>query len=152
MLKSAELFAEVFRALRRSRNYWKSQWVSSVISGAVFLLTSLVAIVEIQKSNWFVVAALLFGLGGWILYANRLGSYIKRAKGGKLDDFFEDFQLSVYADRVEVAGPNGTARIERQSICDVHETENCVSLLQKKTIAVTILPKKMLSQQQKKCL
>ena len=59
------MFAEVFRALRRSRNYWKSQWRSSVISGAIFLLTSLVAIAEIQKGNWFVMAALLFGLGGW---------------------------------------------------------------------------------------
>ena len=97
------MFAEVFRALRRSRNYWKSQWRSSVISGAIFLLTSLVAIAEIQKGNWFVMAALLFGLGGWgwILYANRPGSYIKRAKDGKLDVFCGDFQLSVYADRVE---------------------------------------------------
>ena len=148
------MFAEVFRALRRSRNYWKSQWRSSVISGAIFLLTSLVAIAEIQKGNWFVMAALLFGLGGWgwILYANRPGSYIKRAKDGKLDVFCGDFQLSVYADRVEVAGPNGITRIERQSIYDVQETENCVFLLQKKPIAVTILPKKMLSQQQKEML
>ena len=148
------MFAEVFRALRRSRNYWKSQWISSVISGTIFLLTSLVAIAEIQKSNWFVVAAFSFGLGGWgwILYANRPGSYIKRAKDGKLDDFCGDFQLSVYADRVEVAGQNGTTRIERQSICDVQETENCVFLLQKKPIAVTILPQKMLSQQQKEML
>lgn len=101
------------------------------------------------------MAALLFGLGGWgwILYANRPGSYIKRAKDGKLDVFCpETFQLSVYADRVEVAGPNGITRIERQSIYDVQETENCVFLLQKKPIAVMILPKKMLSQQQKEML
>lgn len=148
------MFAEGFRALRRSRSYWKAQWISSVISVATLILMSLVAITEIQKGNWFVAAAFLFGLGGWgwILYANRLGSYIKRAKDGKMDDFCGDFQLRVYADRVEVAGPNGTTQIGRQSICDVQETENCVVLLQKKPIAVTVFPKRALSQQQREVL
>lgn len=90
------------------------------------------------------------GLDSLCKQARQLHKAGKRRKIGRL--LPGDFQLSVYADRVEVAGPNGITRIERQSICDVQETENCVFLLQKKPIAVTILPKKMLSQQQKEML
>lgn len=152
--KVGGMFAEVFRALRRSRNYWKSQWVSSVISGAIFLLTSLVAIAEIQKGNWFVVAALLFGLGGWgwILYANRPGSYIKRGKRRKIGRLCGDFQLSVYADRVEVAGQTESHELNAKAYAMCRKQKIVFSFCRKNQLPLRYSPKRCYLNSKKKCL
>ena len=149
--KVGGMFAEVFRALRRSRNYWKSQWISSVISGAISLLTSLVAIAEIQKGNWFVVAALLFGLGGWgwILYANRPGSYIKRANW---TSFAETFNSVFMPTGLKLLGQTESHELNAKAYAMCRKQKIVFSFCRKNQLPLRYSPKRCYLNSKKKCL